>query len=148
MLAIALAACSRAETGRILAPDDPTPQTVDDFKAAAAHVLNETGVPGAGIALVRQGGVEWAGGVGYADRDAKTPVTADTHFRVGSISKSFVAMGLVQLYEDGDIDLESTVEEVDPGIGIDGQGRLLGAIATAGVGAIGALGAGQRGCLL
>ena len=72
-------------------------------------------MPGAGIALVRQDGVEWAGGVGYADRDARTPVTADTHFRVGSISKSFVAMALVQLYEDGDVDLEATVEEVDPG---------------------------------
>ena len=119
MLAIALVACSRAETGRTAPPDDPTPQTLDEFKTAAARVLSETGVPGAGIALVQQSGVEWAGGIGYADRDARTPVTADTHFRVGSISKSFVAMGLVQLYEDGRIDLESTVEEVDPEIAID-----------------------------
>src|SRR5262245_36304580 len=100
-------------------PDDPTPQSVDDFIATAKKVLDDTSVAGAGLALVRQAGVEWAGGVGYADRDAKTPVTPETHFRVGSISKSFVAMALVQLYEDGQIDLESTLEEVDHEISID-----------------------------
>ena len=98
---------------------EPTPQTVDEFKAAATQVLLETGVPGAGISLVRLDGVEWEGGLGYADRDAKTPVTADTHFRVGSISKTFVAMALVQLAEDGIVDLEAPVAEIAPEINID-----------------------------
>ncbi len=85
---------------------DPHPKTVDEFKAAVQKVLDDTGVPGAGIALVRLNGVEWAGGVGLADRDARTPVTADTHFRAGSISKTFIAAALVQMYEDGEIDLQ------------------------------------------
>ena len=100
-------------------PNPPTPQTVEEFKAAAAQVLHDTGVPGAGIALVRADGVEWEGGLGYADRDAETPVTADTHFRVGSISKTFVAMALVQLAEDGVVDLDAAVEEIAPEIAID-----------------------------
>ena len=87
--------------------DDPTPQTLDEFKAAAARVLDETGVPGAGIALVNVNGTEWAGGVGWADRDRQVPVTADTHFRAGSVSKTFVALALVQLYEDGKLDLDA-----------------------------------------
>ena len=81
-------------------------------------VLNETGVPGAGIALVRQSGVEWAGGIGLADRDRGTPVTSDTHFRAGSISKTFIAMALVQLYETTDLDLDTPVAEVAPGVDI------------------------------
>jgi CubicO group peptidase (beta-lactamase class C family) len=68
---------------------------------------------------VRQSGVEWAGGVGYADRDARTPVTAKTHFRAGSISKTFVAMALVQLSEEGDIHLDTPVAELAPKIRIE-----------------------------
>ena len=98
---------------------DPIPQSLEQFQSAAARVLEETGVPGAGLALVRQSGLEWAGGVGYADRDRQTPVTADTPFRVGSISKTFVAMALVQLSENGLIDLDDLVTAVAPDVGID-----------------------------
>jgi CubicO group peptidase (beta-lactamase class C family) len=99
--------------------DDPTPQSVEEFKAAATKVLDETGVPGAGVALVTVDGTEWAGGIGWADRDARVPVTADTHFRAGSISKSFVAMALVQLYEDGKLDLDAKIADLLPDIVID-----------------------------
>ncbi len=102
---------------------DVMPQTVDEFKAAATQVLRDTGVPGAGISLVRSDGVEWEGGLGYADRDTQTPVTADTHFRVGSISKTFVAMALVQLAEDGVVDLDAPVEEIAPEVAIDNPWR-------------------------
>ena len=100
-------------------PPDPFPRSVDEFRSAVQTVLSETGVPGAGIALVRMAGVEWAGGVGFADRDQKTPVTADTHFRAGSISKSFVASALVQMYLDDLLDLDATVAELAPEIAID-----------------------------
>jgi CubicO group peptidase (beta-lactamase class C family) len=123
LLAVGLTACARAAEGTRTAADDGTPQSVEELQEAAARILAETGVPGAGIALVRRDGVEWAGGVGHADRDARTPVTAETHFRVGSISKSFVAMALVQLYEAGEVDLESPIEEVDPGLAIDNPWR-------------------------
>jgi CubicO group peptidase (beta-lactamase class C family) len=80
--------------------------------------LRETGVPGAGIALVRAGGVEWAGGIGLADRDRQVPVTADTHFRVGSISKTFIAIAIVQQYEDDKLDIEAPVADLAPGVAI------------------------------
>jgi CubicO group peptidase (beta-lactamase class C family) len=100
-------------------PDDPTPATLAEFKAAVSRVLDETGLPGAGVALVRADGIEWVGGVGWADRDARTPVDADTHFRVGSISKTFVALALVQRYEDGDLDLDATLASLVPELRID-----------------------------
>lgn len=110
VLLIALAASSSVLVAQ--GPGDPWPRTVEEFRAAVQKVLDDTGVPGAGIALVRQAGVEWAGGVGLADRDRATPVSADTHFRVGSISKTFVAMALVQLSEDGDVDLDQPIAEI------------------------------------
>lgn len=122
-LAIAVAATLAVQAcGRPSAPTpaaDAAPASVDEFRGAAEQILRETGLPGAGLALVRAGGVEWAGGVGLADRDARTPVTADTHFRVGSISKTFVAMALVQQYEDGAMDIEAPVSELAPDVAID-----------------------------
>jgi CubicO group peptidase (beta-lactamase class C family) len=108
---LALGACASAGAQTA---NDPWPKSVDEFRAAVQTVLEETGVPGAGIALVRQSGVEWAGGIGLADRDRRTPVTADTHFRAGSISKTFVAMALVQLSEDGEVDLDTPIAEIAP----------------------------------
>jgi CubicO group peptidase (beta-lactamase class C family) len=110
-----LSACSTNTTTGAPAAD-ATPQTLAEFQAAAARILQDTGVPGAGLALVRQSGVEWAGGLGYADRDRQIPVDADTAFRVGSISKTFVAMGLVQLAEDGLIDLDAPIAELAPDV--------------------------------
>ncbi|HET9704097.1 MAG TPA: serine hydrolase domain-containing protein [Vicinamibacterales bacterium] len=103
---------------------DPYPKTIDELKAAVQKVLDDTGVPGVGLALVRLDGVEWAGGIGYADRDLKTPVTADTHFRAGSISKTFIAAALVQLSEDGDINLDNEVSTLAPEIAIDNAWEL------------------------
>jgi CubicO group peptidase (beta-lactamase class C family) len=99
--------------------DDRTPATLDEFRSAVERVLRENGVPGAGISLVRTNGVEWEGGVGFADRDRQTPVTADTHFRVGSISKTFVAMAIVQMYFDDRVGLDDTVAGLAPEVTID-----------------------------
>ena len=102
-------------------PPHPLPATLDEFRVAAEQNVRETGVPGAGIALVRPDGIEWAGGVGLADRDRGDPITADTHFRVGSISKTFIAIALVQQYEDDALDLEAPVTEVAPKIAIENR---------------------------
>jgi CubicO group peptidase (beta-lactamase class C family) len=119
LLAFTIAAGAYAILGAQAPDDDPWPARTEDFRSAVQRVLTETGVPGAGLALVRQGGVEWAGGVGLADRDRGTPVTADTHFRAGSVSKTFIAMALVQLSEDGDLDLDTPVEDVASDVRID-----------------------------
>lgn len=113
-LAIAAASPLRAQQDA-----DPFPKTVEEFRNAVRSVLSDTGVPGAGIALVRTAGIEWAGGVGVADRADDTPVTADTHFRAGSISKTFIAAALVQLYLDSEIDLDTPVSEIAPKVRID-----------------------------
>src|SRR5436190_9049822 len=122
MRSIVLAALLAVVCAAVVAqePDkDPFPKTVEDFRTAVQTVLSDTGVPGAGLALVRMSGVEWAGGVGLADRENNTPVTADTHFRAGSISKSFIASALVQLYLDDLIDLDAPVADIANEVRID-----------------------------
>jgi CubicO group peptidase (beta-lactamase class C family) len=113
--------CAAALLAAQSPPEDPLPENVDQFRTTAERILTETGVPGAAIALVRSDGIEWEGGIGYADRERRIPATAHTHFRVGSISKTFVALALVQLYEEGEIDLEAPVREIAPEIEIDNR---------------------------
>jgi CubicO group peptidase (beta-lactamase class C family) len=94
------------------------PRNLDELRARVARVLLRERVPGAGIALVDGDHVLWAGGVGLADRERGKPVTADTLFRVGSITKSFISLALVKLAEQGRIDLRARVSDVAPEIAI------------------------------
>jgi CubicO group peptidase (beta-lactamase class C family) len=56
----------------------------------------------------------WCGGFGKADLASGRDITCDTEFRVGSISKSFVALALLKLQEEGKINLEARLQDVAP----------------------------------
>lgn len=51
---------------------------------------------------------------GYSDLKARTPVTADTKFAIGSISKSFTAVTLLQLLDEGKFDPQASVSRYLP----------------------------------
>src|SRR5687768_8562412 len=72
--------------------------------------LSSFEVPGVAVAQIRDGAVSWSKGYGTADTTTGSPVTADTVFRVGSISKSVTAWGVMRLVEQGRIDLDAPVE--------------------------------------
>lgn len=84
-----------------------------------AHILTETGTPGAGIAIVRRDRGVWAEGVGWADVESRRPATAQTPFRIGSVTKSFVALSVLMLEEEGRLHLEDRVRDVLPDLAFD-----------------------------
>src|SRR5260370_326964 len=94
----------------------PHPKTLQDLQQAMKEVLDKEHVPGAGVALVVNGEVLWFGGIGEADIAAKRAVSCDTEFRVGSISKTFVALALLKLQEEGKINLYARLQDVAPEI--------------------------------
>jgi CubicO group peptidase (beta-lactamase class C family) len=67
-------------------------------------------IPGANIALVKNGKTVWSQAYGYADLETGQKMTTDTYLRVQSISKSITAWGVMKLVEQGMIDLEQPVE--------------------------------------
>jgi len=77
-------------------------------------VLQRTHTPGAGVAIVRRDGPEWIAGIGLADVAAQRPVTSDTLFRIGSLSKSFVALSILKLQEEGKLNLQDTLKSRAP----------------------------------
>jgi CubicO group peptidase (beta-lactamase class C family) len=86
------------------------------LRAAIAEVLRREGVPGVGLALVDRDGVIWAGGVGTADAEGVRPISDDTLFRVASITKSFVALAVARLHEQGRLRLDAPVAPMLPDV--------------------------------
>ncbi|WP_117314719.1 serine hydrolase [Chromatocurvus halotolerans] len=65
-----------------------------------------------GLALVEEGKVVFSGGLGIMDHDGSGPVTGESLFRIGSITKSFTALALVDLARTQDVDLDAPVLDV------------------------------------
>jgi CubicO group peptidase (beta-lactamase class C family) len=94
----------------------PGPQSIPELQTAIEKVLQETKTPGAAIAIVSRDKAEWLAGLGTADVAANKPVTADTLFRIGSISKAFAAMAALQLQEQGKLKITDTVRQWAPDV--------------------------------
>ena len=78
--------------------------------AAAPNLLREYVVPGAAVALIQKGRVVWMHGYGFANVASGRRVTAETVFNVGSISKSPTAWAVMQLVDQGKVDLDRPVD--------------------------------------
>jgi CubicO group peptidase (beta-lactamase class C family) len=68
-------------------------------------------VNGLSIAVIHNYKLEWAKGYGWADKEKQTPVTLQTRFQAGSVSKSVNALGILTLVRDGKLDLDADVNE-------------------------------------
>jgi CubicO group peptidase (beta-lactamase class C family)/D-alanyl-D-alanine dipeptidase len=73
------------------------------------HEMAAKKLPAVAIALVDDQQVIWAEGFGYQDSAHKVPATADTVFRVGSVSKLFTDIGVMQLVGAGKLSLDAPV---------------------------------------
>lgn len=71
-------------------------------------------LPGLSIALVDDQTLVWSRGFGFADPHNKIPATADTLYRVGSVSKPFTTLLLMLFVELGLIDLDAPVQDYLP----------------------------------
>jgi hypothetical protein len=96
----------------------PSQADLDHYQASldslVPALLEELGTPGAAVALFRDGKVVLAKGYGWANREKRQPVTRETLFNIGSISKTHAAWGLLRLVEDGKLDLDAPVERYLP----------------------------------
>lgn len=81
--------------------------------AAAKRFIPEVqqvyGVPGIEMAVARHGRVIWQEGFGYADLARRTPMTAETVFRTGSMGKTYTATAVMQLVEQAVLALDTPI---------------------------------------
>ena len=112
----AAAKASMTSPTAVAAPRAGNPRTLDKTDLDAwldgymPFALNTSDIPGAVVVVVKDGQVLSARGFGYADVDKRTPVDpARTLFRPGSVSKLVTWTAVMQLVEQGKIDLDADV---------------------------------------
>ena len=71
-------------------------------------------IPGLQVAVAVGGKLVWSEAFGYADLAREVPVTAETQFRIGSVSKPLTAAAVALLYERGKLDLDAPVQRYVP----------------------------------
>src|SRR5687768_16686444 len=75
---------------------------IDDQVTAQMELMH---IPGVALAVLKAGKPIKQQGYGYANLELKTPVTVDSVFKIGSVSKQFIASGIMVLAGEGKITL-------------------------------------------
>lgn len=73
-------------------------------------------LPSVAAAVGRRGEIVWSSAVGSASYAEGRDATAETQYRIGSITKTFTATAIMQLYAAGELDLDDRLEQQLPGI--------------------------------
>ncbi len=84
------------------------------IESSIPAMMREAKMPGFAIAVVQDGATIYAEGFGARDPAKGLPATPDTLFGIGSITKSFVAISILQLAEQGKLDLDDPVSKHIP----------------------------------
>ncbi|MBI3414061.1 MAG: serine hydrolase [Verrucomicrobia bacterium] len=79
-----------------------------------AHELADKQLPALSVALIDDQRIVWAKGFGFADPTNRVPASAETIHRVGSVSKLFTDIAVMQLVEQGKLDLDAPITRYLP----------------------------------
>ena len=72
------------------------------------------GRPGCALAIVQDGEIAYSNGYGMADLEHDVPITPQSVFYAGSVSKQFVATSILLLQEQGKLDIDDDVRQYIP----------------------------------
>ncbi|MCS6866191.1 MAG: serine hydrolase [Gemmataceae bacterium] len=112
LLVLGLAAPAAAQPA--VAPTEPYRPVAAALEKLIRHELDDKAIPAISIALVDDQKVVWAAGFGFQDRRRTIPATAETVYRVGSVSKLFTDLAVMQLMEEGKIDIDADIARYIP----------------------------------
>jgi len=105
---------SGAASGHTSGASPKYAKTANALEAFIERQMKEQNLPAFSIALVDDQKIVWARGFGYADANRKVPATAQTVYRVGSVSKPFTDIAIMQLVEKGKLDLDAPITQYLP----------------------------------
>jgi D-alanyl-D-alanine carboxypeptidase len=92
-----------------------TAETQAELQAATDAIVAANEIPGAVAAVWTADGGEWLTTVGVSDLDAQTPMAPDLTWPIRSVTKSFTVTVLLQLAEEGRVDLDEPISTYVPG---------------------------------
>ena len=92
-------------------PDVELNEKLAQFEQYLAEMQRELAIPGMSVAIVKDQELLWAQGFGYADVEARRPATADTPYEIASLTKTLSSTILLQLVEQGKVNLDDPVSK-------------------------------------
>ncbi len=87
--------------------------------------MSKSRTPGASIALVKGTDTVYARGFGSRDVENGKPATPNTIFGIGSVTKSFTALSVMMLQDQGKLDINHPVEKYVPGFGLSDRNNQV-----------------------
>ncbi len=87
-----------------------------DIDTLIKSQMQRYAIPGVGLALVKDGKVVYTQGYGVRDIKTNTPVNTETLFAIGSVSKSFTSLAIMQQVNAGKINLDTPVQTYLPNL--------------------------------
>ncbi len=109
-----------AASAQAAEPGKPKPAaSLEELDKRLAAEFAKGNVPGASVTIVEGGQIVLSKGYGFADLKAKKPVTPETVFRAGSISKSFTGIAVMMLVEEGKLNLDAKLADLMPELKYD-----------------------------
>ena len=116
LLAAPLRVSAQNDATRLsLVPADPAYAEVAAYlERVITTEMRAKQLPAVSIALIDKDRIVWARGFGEADSIHHVPATAETVYRVGSVSKLFTDIGIMQLVEKGSVSLDAPVSKYLP----------------------------------
>jgi CubicO group peptidase (beta-lactamase class C family) len=91
-----------------------SPGQISKIDSAITAFKSRLSIPGVAVAIVKNNQIVFNRGYGLADLENKVPATADTVFRIASVTKSLTAVAVMQLAEQGKLDLDAGVQKYAP----------------------------------
>ena len=85
-----------------------------EVEAIFQKFVEQSSIPGLAYGIVVDGELAGSGGMGIRNVEDKTPVRVDTVFRIASMTKSFTAMAIIKLRDEGQLYLEHPAEQYVP----------------------------------
>ena len=110
--------CSSLRPSRPVVEKGDLPGAVTVLDTIIRNNLRQQRIPGAAVALVHEGRVIFSRCYGYGDTRGKVAITEDTYFMLGSLTKSFTALAVLKLIEQGKIDPNIDIKNYVPGFSI------------------------------
>jgi D-alanyl-D-alanine carboxypeptidase len=95
-------------------PTELSGETRSQIDQIVRQVLDDTGVPSASVAVVKDGSLAYAHAYGNARLEPSTPATSEMRYKIGSISKQFTATAILMLAEQGKLSLDDPVSRFVP----------------------------------
>jgi D-alanyl-D-alanine carboxypeptidase len=99
----------------VLAGAQPAAQ-IQRVDAVVQKAMETRQLPGASIAVVKDGAVVLAKGYGFSDVEKSVKATEQTVYQLASVTKPFTAMATLLLVEDGRLSLDGKITEILPGL--------------------------------